>query len=97
MKIICENYKDAILLKELTPTDYIIVGYIGGNPVILTPDTNLGGKYSFRSISGGITYGEGYSSDTGFKDTLTEYKEEELQAFKNKDWKEALQWLIDNA
>ena len=85
--------------------DYILVGKISGSPVIgHNAVFDKAKSFSFYAISSQLTNGNGYNvyGNEGFVKNYENYfvdsfnKGNELQAFRNEDWKLALQWLIDN-
>lgn len=109
MKILLEKEKSSttILLKDITE-NHLVVGVIGGNPCILGKGFHehmdklsflmLYGKYN-DSI---ITIGNGYSPVRFIGNYLHYIIEKHIkdgniaEAFESKDWRKALQWLIDN-
>lgn len=103
MKVVLTSQpQDVISLDKLT-NRHIIVGIISDQPCYLT--TPFGKEqYNFVSIGNGGTYGNGYQVGWNRdRVTLLENVEaqlkrgEQVQAFPQKEWRKALQWLLDNA
>jgi hypothetical protein len=97
MKIITDSkQQDTIHVDELT-NHHIIVCVNDNNPYILTRDDYRTGKYRFSQLRDEVTNGNGMS---GRFDTIKEavmLRLDAIAAFHQSDWKQALQWLIDNA
>ena len=99
--IIKKENQDTILTSEIT-VNHIVLGILDKKPALLYLG-NYGiqqNGYSFKSISNGLLNENGWSYndntitqavDTGIKNGW------EIEVFEEKDWKKALQWLIDNA
>lgn len=101
--IIQQEKQDTILTKDIT-SYHIVVAIMDGKPCILAKDYNLSDEeLSFLIINDGITRGNGFdfSKDECTPQLMVEYalkfKTKQIAVFKEKDWKLALQWLIDNA
>jgi hypothetical protein len=105
MKIQTQKHYDVINIEDINE-DYLVVAVINGNPTILSKgwgqdETQL----RFKQINKSFTEGNGWVFsneedtiqkmisylDDGFKGT---YK---IEAFHQRNWKDALQWLINNA
>ena len=99
--IIEKENQDTILTSEIT-NNHIVVGIHHGKPIILTNSnfdevnyqfTLLDSKFTNRNIYG--TNGE--SIKTAIDKMIIYGGKVKLKVFEEKDWKKALQWLIDNA
>ena len=97
--IIEKENQDTILTSEITGK-HIVVGYSNTKaPMILTREKFREGTFSFRLLNNVFTNGYGYSDfDTIEEATNDQINENsKIEVFEEKDWKKALQWLIDNA
>ena len=97
--IIEKENQDTILTSEITGK-HIVVGYSETKvPMILTREKFRGGTFSFRLLNDVFTNGNGYDDfDTIEEATNNQInKNAKIEVFNEKDWKKALQWLIDNA
>ena len=101
--IIKEENQDTILTKDITE-QHIVVAVVNKFPCFLTksyfePDEGL----SFQQLNFGENKGNGYSysSDEYTSRLVVEHVlkniTDKVAVFKQDDWKQALQWLIDNA
>ena len=97
--ILKKENKDFILTSKIT-TKYIVVGFnLKNNPVILTNEKYGIEKYKLTLVNSGFTRNNGYGTFESIQE-LVEYFLDlgwKLEVFHEKDWKKALQWLIDNA
>ncbi len=106
--VLNKQESNTILVEDIT-YQHLIVGVISNHPCILSKGFGDGGKrLNFGMLDGAnteegtFTYGNGFdfSSD---EDTPTKMVKRaimnggEVEVFHPKDWKKALQWLIDNA
>lgn len=103
--IIKAEAQDKILTSEIT-FNHIVVAIIDKSPTILSKGyKEASEQLSFKCISNAteiITMGNGYSFgeiDTikGMVEYALNVKQANIAVFENTDWKQALQWLIDNA
>lgn len=101
MKIVKDKEKVDVCRVSDINERHIIVGILYGEPCIVTKDFNTN-RYSFHTLGERFTAGDGYSG-YGFKEkslrelvnTYLGDRENKIEAFSN--WREALQWLLDNA
>ena len=98
--IIKKENEKTILTSDIT-SNHIIVGIDkeGGNPIVLTCNEFEGNKFKFTCINEEFTINNGYNTFASIEDAVNDRIEHNsnLQVFHEKDWKKALQWLIDNA
>ena len=95
--IIEKENQDTILTSEIT-NQHIVVGIHHGKPIILTNS----GLNRFALLDSNFTnrncYGSnGESIKIAIDKMITYGGNVKLEVFEEKDWKKALQWLIDNA
>lgn len=110
MKILLEQEKSSktILLKDITEK-HLVVGVINGNPCILGKGFQEHmDKLSFLLLyvpfgDSIITIGNGYSPTKYIGNYLhfiiekhIKEGDNKVEAFQSKDWRKALQWLLDN-
>lgn len=100
--IIQEETQDTILTKDITE-QHIVVAKFRGSPCILSKGYIQEMDYlTFFDLSDQFTIGNGFGCGSG-NDTLKEMVEYTINrgypiaVFHQSDWKQALQWLIDNA
>ena len=100
MKPIIIEKQDEILTSEINE-NHIVVGIIAGRPTILycREYSNLN-TLSFlclhdNAILGNSFENEGLNSIKEFVEFIMK-KSGKIEVFHQKDWKKALQWLIDN-
>lgn len=92
--------EDVILTSEITDS-HIVLAVISKSPCILTkvyvePES----KMKFVTLSNSFSYGLGYTSPFNTLKETVEWainKGYPIAVFHQEDWKQALQWLIDNA
>ena len=99
--IIEKENQDTILTSEIT-NNHIVVGIYHGKPIILTNSNFDEVNYRFALLDSKFTnrnsYGScGRSIKTAIDKMIIHCIEVKLEVFHEKDWKKALQWLIDNA
>ena len=98
--ILKEENKKTILTSDIT-SNHITVGINkeGYNPIILTCNEFEGNKFKFTCIDEQFTINNGFNTFTFIKDAVNDRIKSNfnLEVFHQKDWKKALQWLIDNA
>ena len=99
--IIEKENQDTILTSEIT-NNHIVVGIHHGKPIILTNSDLNEVNYRFALLDSNFTnrncYGScGQSIKTAIDKMIIHCIEVKLEVFHEKDWKKALQWLIDNA
>lgn len=97
--ILKKEDKDVILTNKIT-SSYIVVGLnLNNQPVILTNKDYYTKDYKFTLFNSGFTRNNGYGKFKSIKKTVEYYMNLgwKLEVFHEKDWKKALQWLIDNA
>lgn len=98
--IIKREAEETILTSEINEK-HIIVSIIEGQPCILTKGYYQSqDQQSFKVISDKFTIGNSYYSN-GFEtiERIVSHaimKKNKVEVFHEKDWKKALQWLIDN-
>ena len=99
MKPIIKEKQDTILTSEIT-NQHIVVGYSKTkDPIILTREKFTNDNYCFRVLDSEFTNGNGYDDFDTIQQAIDDRINEnsKLEVFEEKDWKKALQWLIDNA
>lgn len=108
MKVVIDTAEDVIKTSEITKK-HLVVAIIEGEPCILGKAFGqLDECLSFfvladRNIEGNcITVGNGYgySEEENSIQAMVEFAikdRQKVEVFQQKDWKQALQWLIDNA
>ena len=99
--IIEKENQDTILTSEIT-NNHIVVGIHHGKPMILTNSGLNQVNYRFALLDLKFTnrnsYGtNGESIKTAIDKMIIYGGNVKLEVFNEKDWKKALQWLIDNA
>ena len=97
--ILKKESKDVILTNKIT-SNHIIVGLdLYNHPVILTKENYDIEKYSLTLFNSGFTRNNGYGKFGSIQELVEYYMNSgwKLEVFHEKDWKKALQWLIDNA
>ena len=99
--IIEKENQDTILTSEITGK-HIIVGIQHGKPIILTNSGLKQVNYRFALLDSNFTNRNCYGSDsqsikTAIDKMIIYGGKVKLEVFHEKDWKKALQWLIDNA
>ena len=97
--IIEKENQDTILTSEITG-EHIVVGYSNTKaPMILTRKQFREGTFSFRLLNDVFTNGNGYYDFDTIEEATNDRIDEnsKIEVFEEKDWKKALQWLIDNA
>lgn len=98
MKLIFTNQEEeTITIDRVDPTEHIIVALRNGEPFIVTRLGYELGNFKAICLSDEFLNGNGYSEKPTLEQVLDSDKFEEIQVFENKDWRKALQWLIDNA
>lgn len=100
--IIQEETQDTILTKDITE-QHIVVAVNNGIPLLLSKGYSEGMKdLTFYNLTYDFTFGNGWDFG-GNCDTIQKMVEQALSVgykvavFHQSDWKQALQWLIDNA
>ena len=97
--ILKKEDKDIILTNKITGS-HIVVGLdLNNRPVILTNENYNTKNYKFTLFNSGFTRNNGYGAFESIQELVEYYIEAgwKLEVFHEKDWKKALQWLIDNA
>ena len=97
--ILKKEDKDIILTDKITGS-HIVVGLdLYNRPVILTNENYNTKNYKFTLFNTGFTRNNGYGAFESIQELVEYYIEAgwKLEVFHQKDWKKALQWLIDNA
>ena len=99
--IIGKENQDTILTSEIT-NNHIVVGINNGKPIILTNSGLNQVNYRFALLDSNFTNRNCYGSDgesikTAIDKIIIYGCKVKLEVFHEKDWKKALQWLIDNA
>lgn len=94
--IIEKENQDTILTSEIT-NQHIVVGFIKNIPRILVRENYSRGSFYFRNLTSDFTNGNGIGNFNSAKQAVENKIDCKLEVFNEKDWKKALQWLIDNA
>ena len=97
--ILRKENKDVILTNKIT-NSHIVVGLdLYKHPVILTNKDYDTEDYKFTLLNRGFTRNNGYGNFESIQELVEYYMNSDwkLEVFHEKDWKKALQWLIDNA
>ena len=97
--ILKKENKNVILTNEITKS-HIVVGLdLYKRPVILTNKEYDTEDYKLTLFNSGFTRSNGYGKFESIQELVEFYMDSgwELEVFHEKDWKKALQWLIDNA
>ena len=109
MKIITEKHStETIHISEVNAKYHIVVAILSGKPTILGKGYNEPNKaLSFLLLGGGnydqtITTGNGYNysdEDNNVEKMILKAidRGNKVEVFRKQDWKNALQWLMDNA
>lgn len=99
MKIIFEEKKQEINIDDLEDS-HIVCAIINNDPCLLTKDHKNKFK-SFKILTENFSKGNSYTNnDMNLKSYMVSLNNNfkvKAEAFDEEDWKEALQWLIDNA
>lgn len=101
MKIIMgKQNNDAINVSEITE-EHIVVAIISGKPTILIAQTIYNRDKFFLSISSQVLLSNGYYNiEESSIESIIEFhlnNGAKIECFHQDEWREALQWLIDNA
>lgn len=99
MKPILKNENEDIILTSKITSSHIVVGLNLNNlPVILTNENYHIEKYKLTLVNNGFTRNNGYGAFESIRELVEYYIALgwKLEVFHEKDWKKALQWLIDN-
>ena len=99
MKPILKNEnKDVILTNKITKSHIVVGLNLYKRPVILTNKDYDTEDYKFTLFNSGFTRNNGYGKFESIQELVEYYIEAgwKLEVFHEKDWKKALQWLIDN-
>ena len=97
--ILKKESKDVILTNKITES-HIVVGLdLYKHPVILTNKDYDTEDYKFTLFNSGFTRINSYGKFESIRELVEYYMnlDWKLEVFHEKDWKKALQWLIDNA
>ena len=97
--ILKKEDKDIILTDKITGS-HIVVGLdLYNRPVILTNKDYGTEDYKFTLFNSGFTRNNGYGKFESIQELVEYYLKLnwKLEVFHERDWKKALQWLIDNA
>ena len=100
MKPILEKQnKDVILTNKITNKHIVVGTDLYNNPVILTNENYDTKNYKLTLFNSGFTRNNGYGNFESIQELVEYYLELgwKLEIFHQKDWKKALQCLIDNA
>ena len=94
-----DNDRNVILTNKITNKHLIIGHNYRKEPIILTNEKFNTRNFKFTSINDLFTQSNSYDSFNSIKEVIEYYlnKEWNIEVFHQKDWKKALQWLIDNA
>ena len=102
MKIQTQKQNDVINIEDINE-EYLVVAVIDGNPTILSKGFNEEKtQFGFFKLNTDFTIGNSYKfNNYGTIQKMIEKvlgcPEDKIEAFHQRNWKEALQWLIDNA
>ena len=94
-----DNDRNVILTNKIT-NKHLVVGHNHRKkPIILTNEKFETRNFKFTSINDLFIQSNSYNSFKSIKEVIEYYlnKEWNIEVFHEKDWKKALQWLIDNA
>ena len=97
--ILKKENKDVILTNKITKS-HIVVGLdLYKHPVILTNKDYDTEDYKFTLFNSEFTRNNGYGNFESIRELVEYYMnlDWKLEVFHEKNWKKALQWLIDNA
>ena len=97
--ILKKGNKDVILTNKITKS-HIVVGIdLYKHPVILTNKDYDTEDYKLTLFNSGFTQNNGYGKFESIQELVEYYMDSgwKLEVFHQKDWKKALQWLINNA
>ena len=97
--ILKKEDKNVILTNKIT-NKHIVVGIdLYKHPVILTNGNYNTKNYKLTLFNNGFTRNNGYGVFESIQELVEYYLDSgwNIEVFHEKDWKEALQWLIDNA
>ena len=94
-----DNDRNVILINKITNRHLIVGHNYRKEPIILTNEKFDTRNFKFTSINDLFTQSNSYNSFNSIKEVIEYYlnKEWNIEVFHQKDWKKALQWLIDNA
>ena len=97
--ILKKESKDVILTNEITKSHIVVGLNLYKRPVILTSKDYDSEDYKFTLFNSGFTRNNGYGKFESIRELVEYYMnlDWKLEVFHEKDWKKALQWLIDNA
>ena len=100
MKPILKNREDSIPVNHIS-SEHIIIGLDNyKKPIILTNSEYNDNEFAFTCIDNEFTNRNSYEKFDSIEEAI-EYsinnKGYIIEVFEQKDWKKALQWLIDNA
>ena len=96
--ILRKENRDVILTNKITNKHIVVGTDLFNNPVILTNE-NYGTKnYKLTLFNSGFTRNNGYGAFESIQELVEYYLDSgwKIEVFHQKDWKKALQWLIDN-
>lgn len=96
--IIEKEQKDVICIEDIT-REHIVVSVYNNRPSIVTCEAYNDEKYRIRPISDSFIIGNGFGFHGSIKEKIMEAMKENypIAVFHQSNWKQALQWLIDNA
>lgn len=97
--ILKKEDKDVILTNKITKSHIVVGLNLNNNPVILTNENYNTKNYKLTLFNTGFTQNYGYGAFESIQELVEYYMDSgwKLEVFHEKDWKKALQWLIDNA
>ena len=97
--ILKKENKDVILTNKITNKHIVVGTDLYNNPVILTNENYDTKNYKLTLFNSGFTRNNGYGTFESIQKLVECYLDSgwKLEVFHEKDWKKALQWLIDNA
>ena len=99
MKPVLKKKNENVILINKITINHIIVGLdLNNDPVILTNENYNIEKYKLTLLNREFTQNNGYGNFKSIKKLVEFYMNSgwKLEVFHQKDWKKALQWLIDN-
>ena len=94
-----DNDRNVILTSKITNRHLIVGHNYRKEPIILTNENFNTKNFKFTSINDLFTQSNSYNSFKSIKNVIEHYLDAgwNIEVFHQKDWKKALQWLIDNA
>ena len=97
--ILKKENRDVILTNKITNKHIVVGTDLYNNPVILTNENYNTKNYTLTLFNSGFARNNGYGAFESIQELVEYYLDSgwKIEVFHEKDWKKALQWLIDNA